>query len=124
MAHRVQNLHYVSCQLSAHNVRLSRSPLSWQRPLMADTPPPAAIFRVFLASDIVRAAPEAAMQTSRDSTDRDKQREQLYALRMLLEEALRDSNELHHRIREIQLRVAQLSAWVERGDLGGFANVR
>jgi flagellar motility protein MotE (MotC chaperone) len=67
---------------------------------------------------------EAAMQTRVDSADREKQREQLYALRMLLEEALRDSNELHHRIREIQLRVAQLSAWVERGDLGGFANVR
>jgi flagellar motility protein MotE (MotC chaperone) len=64
------------------------------------------------------------MQTREGSADREKQREQLYALRMLLEEALHDSNELHHRIREIQLRVAQLSAWIERGDLGGFANVR
>ena len=64
------------------------------------------------------------MQRGGDSAEREKQREQLYALQMLLEEALHDSNELHHRIREIQLRVAQLSAWMERGDLGGFANVR
>ena len=59
-----------------------------------------------------------------EPSEREKQREQLYALRQLIEEALHDSNELHHRIREIQLRVAQLSAWMERGDLGGFANVR
>jgi len=58
-----------------------------------------------------------------EPSDRDKQREQLYALRLLIEDALRDSNELHHRIREIQLRVAQLSASMERGDLGGFVNV-
>ena len=64
------------------------------------------------------------MQRRAEPSEREKQREQLYALRMLIEEALHDSNELHHRIREIQLRVAQLTAWVERGDLGGFANVR
>jgi hypothetical protein len=82
------------------------------------------IFPVCVPGGIVRADREDAMQTRGDSADREKQREQLYALRMLLEEALHESNELHHRIREIQLRVAQLSAWIERGDLGGFANVR
>ncbi len=64
------------------------------------------------------------MAATGEPSDREKQREQLYALRLLIEEALRESNELHHRIREIQLRVAQLSAWMERGDLGGFVNVR
>ena len=41
--------------------------------------------------------------------------EQLYRLGLLLEEALLESNELHHRIREIQLRVAELSAAEEKG---------
>ena len=41
--------------------------------------------------------------------------EQLYRLGILLEQALRESNELHHRIREIQLRVAELSAGEEKG---------
>jgi uncharacterized coiled-coil DUF342 family protein len=43
--------------------------------------------------------------------------EQLYCLSRLLEEALAESNELHHRIREIQLRIAELSASVEAGRL-------
>ena len=41
--------------------------------------------------------------------------EQLYRLSILLEQALLESNELHHRIREIQLRVAELSAAEEKG---------
>ena len=41
--------------------------------------------------------------------------EELYRLSILLEQALLESNELHHRIREIQLRVAELSAAEERG---------
>ena len=32
--------------------------------------------------------------------------EQLHRLSLLLEQALLESNELHHRIREIQLRIA------------------
>ena len=63
------------------------------------------------------------MQTRAVARDRERQLEQLRALRMLLEEALNDSNELHHRIREIQLRVAQLSASIETGDLAGVASV-
>jgi hypothetical protein len=47
--------------------------------------------------------------------------EQLYSLGRLLEQALMDSNELHHRIREIQLRVAELSASLESGRLAGVA---
>ena len=43
--------------------------------------------------------------------------EQLFFLSRLLEQALMDSNELHHRIREIQLRVAELSASLETGRL-------
>ena len=42
-------------------------------------------------------------------------REQLYRLTALLDEALAESNALHHRIREIQLRIAELSASIEAG---------
>ena len=41
--------------------------------------------------------------------------EELYRLSILLEQALLESNELHHRIREIQLRVAELSATEKKG---------
>ncbi len=41
--------------------------------------------------------------------------EQLYRLGILLEEALLESNELHHRIREIQLRIAELTATEQKG---------
>jgi uncharacterized protein YggE len=40
--------------------------------------------------------------------------EQLDRLKTLLDRALSDSDELHHRIREIQLRVAELSASMEK----------
>jgi hypothetical protein len=43
--------------------------------------------------------------------------EQLHQLSVLLDEALADSNALHHRIREIQLRMAELSASLEAGHL-------
>ena len=52
--------------------------------------------------------PTASIQTA---TTRD----QLYRLTALLDEALADSNALHHRIREIQLRIAELSASIEAG---------
>jgi hypothetical protein len=52
--------------------------------------------------------PTASIQTA---TTRD----QLYRLTALLDEALAESNALHHRIREIQLRVAELSASLEAG---------
>ena len=42
-------------------------------------------------------------------------RDQLYQLTGLLDEALAESNALHHRIREIQLRMAELSASIEAG---------
>jgi hypothetical protein len=41
--------------------------------------------------------------------------EELHRLSILLEQALLESNELHHRIREIQLRVAELSAAEQQG---------
>ena len=41
--------------------------------------------------------------------------EELYRLSILLEQALLESNELHHRIREIQLRVAELIASEAKG---------
>ncbi|HEV3485169.1 MAG TPA: hypothetical protein VG106_07160 [Vicinamibacterales bacterium] len=41
--------------------------------------------------------------------------EELHRLGILLEQALLESNELHHRIREIQLRVAELSAAEQQG---------
>jgi hypothetical protein len=44
-------------------------------------------------------------------------RGQLHVLSVMLEEALVESNALHHRIREIQLRLAQLSASIEAGRL-------
>jgi hypothetical protein len=49
------------------------------------------------------------------SAESASEREQLYHLRVLVEQALSDSNELHHRIREIQLRLLELSASVEKG---------
>jgi hypothetical protein len=52
--------------------------------------------------------PTASIQTA---TTRD----QLHRLTALLDEALAESNALHHRIREIQLRVAELSASLEAG---------
>ena len=63
------------------------------------------------------------MRTRIVSQDRETQLEQLYMLRVLLEEALNSSNELHHRIREIQLRVAQLSSAIENGDRAGVGNL-
>lgn len=42
-------------------------------------------------------------------------RDQLYRLTALLDEALAESHALHHRIREIQLRIAELSASIEAG---------
>jgi len=49
--------------------------------------------------------------SNQDATARD----QLYRLTALLDEALAESNALHHRIREIQLRIAELSASIEAG---------
>jgi hypothetical protein len=63
------------------------------------------------------------MRTRIVSQDRETQLEQLHTLRLLLEDALNTSNELHHRIREIQLRVAQLSTAIETGDRTGLGSV-
>jgi hypothetical protein len=63
------------------------------------------------------------MRTRIVSQDRETQLEQLHTLRLLLEDALNTSNELHHRIREIQLRVAQLSTAIETGDRTGVGSV-
>jgi hypothetical protein len=63
------------------------------------------------------------MRTRIVSQDRETQLEQLHMLRLLLEDALNTSNELHHRIREIQLRVAQLSTAIETGDRTGVGSV-
>jgi hypothetical protein len=63
------------------------------------------------------------MRTRIVSQDRETQLEQLHMLRLLLEDALNTSNELHHRIREIQLRVAQLSTAIETGDPTGVGSV-
>jgi hypothetical protein len=41
--------------------------------------------------------------------------EELHRLGILLEQALLESNDLHHRIREIQLRVAELTAAEQKG---------
>jgi hypothetical protein len=57
------------------------------------------------------------MRTSTASLDSGTLRGQLYQLSTLLEEALAESNALHHRIREIQLRIAELSASAEAGRL-------
>ena len=55
------------------------------------------------------------MRTWSISPDGQSRVEQLYRLSILLEQALLESNELHHRIREIQLRLAELSAAEEKG---------
>ena len=55
------------------------------------------------------------MRTTSASPEAQSRVEQLYRLSILLEQALLESNELHHRIREIQLRVAELSATEENG---------
>jgi hypothetical protein len=52
-----------------------------------------------------------ATASSQDASARD----QLYRLTALLDEALAESQVLHHRIREIQLRVTELSASIEAG---------
>jgi hypothetical protein len=57
------------------------------------------------------------MRSTSRSFDSRTPHDQLYQLSHLLEEALAESNALHHRIREIQLRVAELSASVEAGRL-------
>jgi len=49
------------------------------------------------------------------SLERCTPRRQLQVLGEMLEDALAESNALHHRIREIQLRVAELSASIEAG---------
>jgi hypothetical protein len=55
------------------------------------------------------------MRTLSASPDGQSRVEQLYRLSILLEQALLESNELHHQIREIQLRVAELSEAEEKG---------
>ena len=55
------------------------------------------------------------MRTLPASPEGQKRAEELYRLSILLEQALLESNELHHRIREIQLRVAELSAAERKG---------
>ena len=55
------------------------------------------------------------MRTLSASPDGQSRVEELYRLSILLEQALLESNELHHRIREIQLRVAELSASEQKG---------
>ena len=57
------------------------------------------------------------MGTTPASLDSGTPRAQFHHLSALLDEALADSNALHHRIREIQLRLAELSASVEAGRL-------
>jgi hypothetical protein len=55
------------------------------------------------------------MRTTTATHDGGTPHDQLHVLSRLLEDALAESNELHHRIREIQLRVAELSASIEAG---------
>jgi hypothetical protein len=55
------------------------------------------------------------MRTFPASPDGQTKVEELCRLSVLLEQALLESNELHHRIREIQLRVAALSAAEQKG---------
>ena len=55
------------------------------------------------------------MRPTTASLDGGTPRGQFYQLGILLDEALAESNALHHRIREIQLRMAELSATVEAG---------
>jgi hypothetical protein len=64
------------------------------------------------------------MRTAPPLPDGSTPREQLYRLNRLLEQALAESNELHHRIREIQLRIAELSASVEAGHLVAAVRAR
>jgi hypothetical protein len=52
-----------------------------------------------------------ATASSQDATARD----QFDRLTALVEEALAESNALHHRIRESQLRITELSASIEAG---------
>ena len=55
------------------------------------------------------------MRTLAASNQNAAARDQLYRLSALVDEALAESNALHHRIREIQLRIAELSASLEAG---------
>lgn len=55
------------------------------------------------------------MRTFPASAEGQTRVEELYRLSILLEQALLETNELHHRIREIQLRVAELSAAEQKG---------
>ena len=55
------------------------------------------------------------MRTTAPVPDRESTREQLHQLEVLLDEALAESHALHHRIREIQLRVAEMSASADTG---------
>ena len=55
------------------------------------------------------------MRTNTPAPDSESTREQLHQLEVLLDEALAESHALHHRIREIQLRVAELSASADTG---------
>jgi hypothetical protein len=55
------------------------------------------------------------MRITTAASDSATDREQLYQLSMLLDEALAESNALHHRIREIQLCLAELSASTAAG---------
>jgi hypothetical protein len=55
------------------------------------------------------------MRSTTPAPDGTTPREQLHRLAALLDEALAESNALHHRIREIRLHVADLSASLEAG---------
>ena len=55
------------------------------------------------------------MRTTMPAPDGAPVREQLHRLEALLDDALAESHALHHRIREIQLHVAELSESVEAG---------
>jgi hypothetical protein len=55
------------------------------------------------------------MGTTTPAADSVSTREKLHRLEVLLDEALAESNALHHRIREIQLHVAELKASVDAG---------
>jgi len=55
------------------------------------------------------------MRITTPTPDAASPREQLHRLEVLLDEALAESHALHHRIREIQLRVAELTASADAG---------
>ena len=55
------------------------------------------------------------MRPTSASLEAQNRADQLHQLGGLLEQALLESHQLHHRIREIQLRVAELSAGEEKG---------